>query len=65
MGQRITRNPDIELTAYHEAAHAVIALHYGWDVHDVNVHMNNPGDGRIRYSIPKSPHYINWKGRRS
>lgn len=65
MGQRITRDPDIELTAYHEAAHAVIALHYGWDVHDVNIHINNPGSGHIDFSVPKSPYSIKRNGRTS
>jgi len=32
MKRRTTRDPDIELTAYHEAALAIIALHYGWVV---------------------------------
>lgn len=65
IGQRITRDPDIELTAYHEAAHAVIALHYGWDVYTVNVHIYDPGNGHIWHSFPKSLKSIKWNGRDS
>ncbi|MCS3902209.1 hypothetical protein J2T55_000201 [Methylohalomonas lacus] len=39
---------DIELTAWHEAAHAVVALHHRRPVQDIRVSTRLPGDGCTR-----------------
>lgn len=43
MARRESRDPGVELTAYHVAAHVVIALHYGWEIRDVNVYKKTLG----------------------
>ena len=36
---------EIELTAYHEAAHALVALHHRWPVARIRISTRLPGDG--------------------
>lgn len=38
-----------ELTAYHEAAHAVVALHFGRAVKEVRISHHMPGNGRVQW----------------
>ena len=47
-----------ELAAYHEAAHAVVALHYGRVVKEVFISRHLPGNGwvkRMRTWLPEAP----------
>lgn len=39
----------IELTAYHEAAHAIVALYHGYAVTEVTVSLEAPGNGLMKY----------------
>lgn len=46
------------LAAYHEAGHAVVALHYGRIVLDARISKQRPGDGLVRFlpsAIPTKP----------
>lgn len=47
-------NVHIELAAYHEAAHAVVALYYGRAVKKIWVSLRGTGEGRTYY-FPKRP----------
>ncbi|BAZ92610.1 ATP-dependent Zn proteases [Thiohalobacter thiocyanaticus] len=42
-------NVHIELTAYHEAAHAIVALYHGYAVTEVAVSLEAPGNGVMMY----------------
>ncbi len=41
----------IDITAYHEAAHAVVALYHGRGVEEVAVSMTEPGNGWTQMSV--------------
>ena len=45
MGRRATNDINLDLTAYHEAAHAVVGLHLGWKVSWVFVSHKYPDCG--------------------
>lgn len=44
-----------ELAAYHEAAHAVVALHYGRVVKEVRISRHLPGNGWVKWVRTWSP----------
>ena len=46
------------VTAYHEAAHAVVALHHGYEVTEAFVSQDRPGSGWIRQVVPESRYLL-------
>jgi len=48
--QTYPKDINIDITAYHEAAHAVVALYFGWNIQIVSVDFDNPGNGHTLMS---------------
>ena len=46
------------VTAYHEAGHAVVALHHGYEVTEAFVSQVRPGSGWIRQMVPESRYLL-------
>jgi hypothetical protein len=50
-------HPWIEITAYHEAGHAVVALCCGWQVNEIGPSSQSRGAGALHSGPPPAGHY--------